>query len=281
MKRVLLLSSAAFCIALAMGFAFTVDRAVAPEAQLPLTAKGMKVATVQTPDGHSLFGIPHDEPTSITMPEPLPKMVALTFDDGPNVRYTPHVLEILNRTGIHATFFLVGDQVVNAPLLAAQVAEYGHQIGNHSFLHIAYKNRKDVEQDRKKTDAVILDATGITPHVYRPPFGVTTPAQLSGSGLPTIRWSIDARDWVRTRTVDDIVSDVLTQVHPGAVILLHDTNERTVQSLPRIIEGLRARGYDFQTVDQLFGFSDPVRWHTSKGIYFNYSDFAHLNAKDE
>ncbi|MEQ1849933.1 MAG: polysaccharide deacetylase family protein [Candidatus Peribacteraceae bacterium] len=269
MKRLLIILSAAFVLSLGINLLLSVRSVEAPLIQ-PIIRKGDSRQLVHTPDGHSFFGLASEKPLRIKDSIPFPKIVALTFDDGPNRKFTPQVLEILREHSVKATFFMVGDQVLNTPKIAADVAADGHQIGNHSFEHIAYETEDDVRHDQQVTSEVIRAATGVDPHVFRSPYGVISPAMLSGSMLPLILWSVDGRDW-QARESTTVTEQVTKAIHPGAIILLHDTNQRTIDALPDIISELSDQGYSFVTVDELFGFSDPKVWRAGIGQYFSYA----------
>jgi peptidoglycan/xylan/chitin deacetylase (PgdA/CDA1 family) len=180
---------------------------------------------------------------------------ALTFDDGPHVEGTPAVLEILAGAGIQATFFLVGEQVRRNPALAQEILAAGHGIGLHcdrhrNLLRLApWQAREDIA----RALASIEDATGHSPALYRPPYGVLNASALRvarGHGWRTLLWSQWGRDWEARATAASIVERVTDGVREGSVLLLHDADDysapgswrRTAAALPRVLDVLAECG---------------------------------------
>ena len=202
------------------------------------------------------------------------KLVALTFDDGPNEPYTARVLDILQREHVHATFFLIGQNVRRFPDTVARIVREGHTVGNHSDSHplgFALKPRPQLQQEVDDAEESIHAAGGIYPSLFRPPNGLRSPwlmSLLKADSLVAVTWDDAPRDWDPLPAAE-LVKRTLRQVHPGAIILLHDgmnlTHQadqcETVKALPGIIEGLRARGYQFSTVPELIGVRPSLpRW---------------------
>ncbi len=181
--------------------------------------------------------------------------VFLTFDDGPHPGGTPAVLELLREAGARATFFLVGEQVVERPALVAEIVAAGHRVELHCFRH---RNQlrltpRSLLADAERAKAAIEEAGGQEVRDYRPPYGI-----FSGAGLRAIRrrgwrpvlWSQWGRDWDKTATPDSIATRVSADAMAGDILLLHDADYysardswvRTVAALPRILEELEARG---------------------------------------
>lgn len=181
------------------------------------------------------------------------RVCALTFDDGPEAGYTAKLCAILDQYQIKATFFCVGRNVVAYPKAMKQLVASGHEIGNHTYSHPVSTQLSiaKLKQQLQKTNAA-LEKYGVTPRWFRPPYGEISAADVkaaSSLGFATVLWSVDPRDWAQPG-VDTIVSRVLKGATPGAVILLHCTHAQTVSALPRIIEGLRDKGYTFVTMTQ-------------------------------
>lgn len=189
------------------------------------------------------------------------KVVALTFDDGPDPVQTPKVLEVLRRYGVPATFFCVGSNAEgNEPLLRQMVGE-GHLIGNHSFSHSGYfplfMKRRMVEE-LEKTDALFENITGHRVYLFRPPFGVTNPtvaAALKHSGHQVVGWNIRSFD-TRKEEIGKIFRRVTEKVRPGSVILLHDRLPESDRLLEMIIIYLHDNGYEMQRIDRMFELED-------------------------
>jgi peptidoglycan-N-acetylglucosamine deacetylase len=173
--------------------------------------------------------------------------VTLTFDDGPHPDGTPAVLEALG--GRRATFFMVGEQVERYSSLAAEVAAAGHEIGLHGYRH---RNQMRVTprwlaDDLRRGAAAIAEATGAEPSLYRPAYGIFTPAGLVLSrSYDRLLWSKWGRDWRARTTPEEIARLATRDLGPGDVILLHDadwysaagSHRRTAAALPMVLEKL-------------------------------------------
>ncbi|GAB6154402.1 polysaccharide deacetylase family protein [Desulfosporosinus burensis] len=182
------------------------------------------------------------------------KVVALTFDDGPDPIDTPAVLDILKAKNARATFFVLGKAAQANPFLLKRLINEGHEIGNHSFNH-DYQQRKLVAE-LSQTDKIIFEATGTHTYFYRPPGGFVSKTQLETvkkNGHIVVLWSVDSKDW-RNPGVKPIVDNVMRDVFPGAIILMHDggyQRSQTVKALGSIIDNLRAQGYRLATLSEL------------------------------
>jgi peptidoglycan-N-acetylglucosamine deacetylase len=181
---------------------------------------------------------------------PADKVVALTFDDGPDPSFTPRVLDVLSHYDVPATFFMIGWEAAASPDLVRRVAASGDGVGSHTWNHIDLTRLSDagmaVQVD--KTQALLSSETGWKVACIRPPQGHVNPGlvrRLSQRGLTTVLWSADTRDWTLPGT-DTIVRRALAELSPGAIILMHDGGEdrrQTLAALPRIIESVHAQGY--------------------------------------
>ncbi|MEP6636631.1 MAG: polysaccharide deacetylase family protein [Acidobacteriota bacterium] len=178
--------------------------------------------------------------------------VALTFDDGPS-QDTERILDVLAEHNVCATFFMIGRHVESLPQTARRVVAEGHGVGNHSYSHpiFLYRAPRGTLEQLERAQAVITKTTGVRPRLARPPCGVRTPAYFRAAEkleLRTVQWDVAGFDW-RSRSAKQIAGDVLRQVVPGSIILLHDGDSEgkqdrreTVVALPLIMEGLRERG---------------------------------------
>jgi peptidoglycan/xylan/chitin deacetylase (PgdA/CDA1 family) len=193
-------------------------------------------------------------PTVTARPE-TDKVVALSFDDGPDPDWTPEVLSILRDEGVLATFCLVGRNVGRHQELAGAVAAAGHTICNHTADHdvtLDHAPHERVVDEIGRGGDLIRAATGSAPRMYRPPAGALSPDIISvahDNGLRVLYWTVDPSDYLRP-PASAIVERVLAHVEPGAVILLHDgggDRSQTVAALRPLIDGLRAQGYRFST----------------------------------
>lgn len=190
------------------------------------------------------------------------KVVAFTFDDGPNEIYTPQLLDILARNELKATFFLLGKHVEKYPDIVERIHSEGHEIGNHSFDHsfLPLYTKRYVKQQIESTSALIEKIVGMTPSYFRPPMGLFTPSMLdaiSESGMTAVVGEVYPRDPYKPGT-DKIVERVLSRIEPGSIIILHDSGtfgridrSQTIDAVPIIIDRLRDRGYRFLTVGEL------------------------------
>ena len=185
------------------------------------------------------------------------KRIALSFDDGPHPTLTPHILNILDKYNITATFFMIGCNVENYPDVAKAVYQRGHEIGNHTFSH---PHMKSLTQEMLRNEVLkteqILKQNGISrPKLFRPPEGFRSTEQvntLRSLGYQTIIWSLDTHDW-QGRAAGEIVSSVLSGVQGGDILLFHDytLKQNTITALEQLIPKLLKDGYEFVTVSDL------------------------------
>lgn len=189
------------------------------------------------------------------------KRIALTFDDGPDDTYTPQILEILKQKGVKATFFVMGERARKHPEQLRKIHKEGHVIGNHTWDHpnLTELSDQQLNENIQSTSAEIEKITGVEPELFRPPFGEIEDRQLemlNEQGYRSIMWTADSKDWTGI-TEDEIVSKVMQDASPGVIVLQHNYhlsgNFETVEALPRIIDQLRAQGYEFVTVPTLVG----------------------------
>jgi peptidoglycan/xylan/chitin deacetylase (PgdA/CDA1 family) len=191
------------------------------------------------------------------------RLVALTFDDGPNGDVTLDVLRILDGRGVKGTFFLVGKAVHRQPETAARIIADGHLVGNHSFSHDGWRYLQPAYPELDRGQQAIIEAAGACPRYYRPPHGTHTPFVWFAArrhGMRITNWDVSAHDWDATDP-DELARRLVDGAHPGSILLLHDGLDgkegvdRAVLSaaLPRIIDGLRARGLEPVRLDVLLG----------------------------
>lgn len=190
--------------------------------------------------------------------------VALTFDDGPSPSGTPAVLDRLDRLGLPGTFFVLGSAAAEEPELVAEIAGRGHEVASHGMVHAHHLLRTPGWVRRDTAAAVgLLDALGVRPRWYRPPYGQVSAATLRAArrqGCSVVLWSGWGREFSE-RDPGRVLDRVLGALAPGAVLLLHDssawstpgTAERTAEVLPAIAEGLEARGLSATTLTGLLG----------------------------
>lgn len=196
----------------------------------------------------------------------------LTFDDGPIPEVTPKVLAILEKYGVKATFFMVGENVAKHSLVFAQVQAAGHTIGNHTFNHLKgwsvptdeYLENVELCQqviDHMRTtewapqEERIMDAKHVM--LFRPPYGKATLHQrrlLHNKGYRLIYWDILTRDYDASVTPEAMLRKIQRETRPGSIINFHDSlksNERMLEVLPKAIEWLQAQGYSLRALNPL------------------------------
>lgn len=197
------------------------------------------------------------DPTIITEHTPPPldsnkKYISLTFDDGPNPITTPRLLDILMEKNVKATFFMLGQNVVNNPDLVRRVAAEGHVIGSHSYSHpnLTGLDPESVKSQVQETDKAIAAATGKIPTDFRPPYGAVNKDAAEIIGRPIIQWSVDSEDW-KTKNTEKIIKRVMKTSYNNSIILMHDIYPETINAVPQIIDALRSEGYDIILADDL------------------------------
>jgi peptidoglycan/xylan/chitin deacetylase (PgdA/CDA1 family) len=182
-------------------------------------------------------------------------LVALTFDDGPHGGYTGPILDVLATKKVPATFFVLGSNVDARPALVRRQGEARHVVANHTYQHERLTELSDAAivrtVDRTHT---AIERAGVEPaRLVRPPFGATSSRVrqvLTNAGYTHVLWTVDPRDWERDAAA--IRSGVLTNLHDGAIVLLHDgvaNSKETLAALPGMIDGIRSRGYCFAVLD--------------------------------
>jgi len=190
------------------------------------------------------------ETTSLVHRE-APKM-ALTFDDGPNRKYTPLLLEGLKERGVVVTFFLMGKNIEGNEELVQQMETEGHLIGNHTYHHVQLSriSKEKARREIEKTGNEIYEITGNYPLYVRPPFG-EWPKNLERelSVIPVL-WDIDTLDW-KCQDTDMVVNAVKENAKDGSIVLMHDGYASTVEAVFQIVDYFLEQGYEFVTVDRL------------------------------
>ena len=186
------------------------------------------------------------------------KVIALTFDDGPHPRLTNQILDVLDEYDIKATFFVIGVNVDNYHKPLTRAIEEGHEIGNHTNSHSILKSMetKKIQEEIDLCRRKIFNLTGYNANLIRPPCGLYDEKLINVAKKKNdkiILWNIDTHDWAHMPT-EDMVSNVVTNVKGGDIILFHDYisgESNTVEALKRLIPILKAKGYEFVTVSQL------------------------------
>ena len=185
------------------------------------------------------------------------KNVCLTFDDGPSPIYTPRILDLLRRANVRATFFIMGSQARDHPELLRGIVSAGHEIANHSFSHddLTGKSAAELQRDLLQTQVLVQDATGKRTRLFRPPGGkhnVATRAAAAQLGYTTVLWSANV-SVCAGRPTQKGLRLLLDEVGRGAIVLLHNGPDETLDVLPGLLAALKKRGYSFSTVSQALG----------------------------
>ena len=182
------------------------------------------------------------------------KYIALTFDDGPNPLTTPRLLDILSEKEVQATFFVLGQNVVQHPDIVRRAIAEGHDIASHSYSHpkLTALAPEAIMAEVNNTDRAIFEATGALPSKFRPPYGAVNQQAADIIGRPIIQWSVDSEDW-KSKNTKKIIRRVKETSFPNSIILMHDIHPETVDAVPQIIDDLRAEGYEFIAPDRLLG----------------------------
>ena len=180
------------------------------------------------------------------------KMIALTFDDGPNYN-TSKVIDVLNKYDIKATFFVLGSRAINNKDILKKMADSGMEIGNHTYNHLLltkYDENK-IRSEIEDTSEVIYSATKKRTKLLRPSYGSVNNKIKKVANMPIIIWDIDTLDW-KYHNSKRITSRVVNKVRDGDIILMHDIYSASLNALSNIILILQDNGYEFVTIDELF-----------------------------
>lgn len=188
------------------------------------------------------------------------KLVALTFDDGPEPEFTPQILDILDEYNIKATFFVLGQNAAKYTDTLKDIYNRGHQVGNHSWSHkyLPKISKSSKESEILKTEKLLTDVLGEYTPIFRPPYGAVKAQDkqlINSLGYKIVNWSVDTKDWAGT-SGEQIMGYVEKQLKPGGIILMHNngnikTTKTTVDILPTMIDWIEERGYEFVTVTEL------------------------------
>ncbi len=180
------------------------------------------------------------------------KMVAITFDDGPHSTNTDKILDILSNYNAHATFFMLGENVVRYPDVVKIVYDKGHEIGIHTWSHkeLTKLSSNEIVNEVNKTASEIEKITGKRPILVRPPYGSVNDKVKNAINNPLILWDIDSLDW-KSRDKAKIVPLVLNDVQDGDIILLHDIHSTTVPAVEEIVKYLVENDYQVVTVSDM------------------------------
>ena len=189
--------------------------------------------------------------------------LALTFDDGPNLQFTPQVLDILRQYNAYGSFFVIGNRVPAHPELVLRTYKEGHDVGNHSWSHpfLNKLNPEQINQEFQTTQKVITQAGVPAPTMFRPPYGIRTDTALATIPVPFMLWNIDPHDWSE-KDVNVLTAHILSHAKRGGVIVLHDSSSVTAEALRRAVPELQ-KSYKLVTLSDMFDLKPGAR-----GQYF-------------
>ncbi|MFZ9921049.1 MAG: polysaccharide deacetylase family protein [Terrimicrobiaceae bacterium] len=264
---------------LAVAFALMLVPGMAPaKAQLPARPDdGLSPAVFPDPTTSTLHL--SDEPSAVAIPAPptIPASprkpsynscnvegpyIALTFDDGPHPKQTPRLLDMLKERGLKATFYVIGQNVVQYPEIMQRIVAEGHEVGHHTYTHpsLSKCSAAKLNEEITKTNDVILQACGVSPTTIRPPYGATNAAvtkRLNDEfGLTVVIWSVDPLDW-KIRKASHVSNHILQNTKSGSIVLAHDIHPSTIDAMPAVLDGLLSRGFRFVTVSELIAMDRP------------------------
>ena len=184
------------------------------------------------------------------------RKISLTFDDGPVPGITDWVLKELEKRGLKATFFMVGDNVRKYPALAQSVLEAGHQLGNHTYLHLSgwKTSTQNYLVDVASCDAILADTVGETPRFFRPPYGWMSPGQAKGlvSAKKIVMWSLLSYDFDPVLSSEILIRECTSRTVPGTIVVFHDqqkTKAQLMRVLPNYLDFLVGEGFTTQLLE--------------------------------
>jgi len=182
------------------------------------------------------------------------RRIALTFDDGPD-ELTPVYLDLLDRLGVRATFFVVGQACARNRAALLDTVARGHEVAGHGFTHRRFTKLSALElRDELTQTAALLPPPQGRRALFRPPHGATSLATLTRcarAGFTTVMWSCDSLD-AKTSSADAVVAALAPEnVSPGDIVLLHEGQQWTLEALPRVVDRLRGAGYELCTVGEI------------------------------
>ena len=188
------------------------------------------------------------------------KQIALTFDDGPNDPHTLHLLDVLAKYDVRATFFMIGRYVRQRPDIAAEVARRGHVVGNHTFTHpfLAVQSSARIREEVTECRKALSDAVGEHSNLFRPPWGARRPGvfgRVRQLGLQPVMWNVTGFDW-NAPPAEYIERKVSRRIRGGNIVLLHDgghlnfgaDRSNTVKAVDHLVIRYKAEGYEFVTI---------------------------------
>lgn len=182
--------------------------------------------------------------------------IAITFDDGPHPIHTPAILNVLKKHNVKATFFCVGERIDEQLDIMKQTIDEGHIVGNHSWQHglwFDFKSAHNMQVEINRTNHIVQQHTGLLPHFFRPPYGVTNPnlaKAIKNTNMVTIGWSLRSMDTV-IKNEDRLLKRITSKIKAGDIVLFHDTQAGTVSVLEAFINHCQHKGIQIVPLDEL------------------------------
>jgi len=201
-----------------------------------------------------------------------PRIVALTFDDGPGAN-TERILDILEYYNVIATFCVVGNRIHRYENTLIRTFEAGHEIVGHSWNHARFTaiSRANVREQLIRTNNEIYRVIGIVPTMHRPPYGLMNNAVAEVSkelDMAILSWSVDPRDWEYDATPEDIYNHIMEHIFDGSILLFHDIHDVTVYAIEKIVPSLLEQGFIFMSSSELLSHSE---YSIEGGRVFRYA----------
>lgn len=181
------------------------------------------------------------------------RLLALTFDDGPDPINTPKILDALKRHNAKATFFVLGKNAANNPHLLQRIVLEGHAIGTHSFSHRSSMSESEAERENTLTQSIVLHATGIKTNLFRAPYGLTksyVSKNANARGWASFNWSVSSAD-TATKNPEVVYKNVCFTPNPGEIILMHDIKPHTAAAIEKILNHLDKTKFKCVTIPEL------------------------------
>lgn len=195
------------------------------------------------------------------------KVVALTFDDGPDSVNTPYLLDVLKKHQARATFFVVGNRMEKLPQVIVRINSEGHELGNHSYSHADFNHldKNAIQNEIRQTNQLIHEISGQTPRYFRPPGGYLSYEMMEltvNEGMIVGYWTYqqDSKDWRKGTTAKSIADHVINNIRPGQILIFHDgaaNGMASAQAVDLIITGLHQQGYRFVSLGELISLEKP------------------------
>lgn len=197
------------------------------------------------------------------------KLLAITFDDGPNYGTTDILLDELKKRDVKATFFVVGQNALNYPELVRREYLSGHQVGSHTFSHkqLTRLDSHELSEEVNYNNEIIKNITGKYPTLLRPPYGSFNDEVKRISDMYIILWNIDTLDW-KNRNKDAVYNNIINEASDGDIILLHDLYQSSVEGVLMAIDKLKEEGFEFVTIDEMAKIKN--NYFDKSNAYFNF-----------